>query len=65
MISPCKGCTMRRQGCHAECRLYLDWAKTERQLKERYKERRAIENGVIEIMKAKMPKRVLRTEKWI
>lgn len=47
MISPCKECTMRRQGCHAGCRLYLDWAKAERQLKERDKERRAIENGVI------------------
>lgn len=65
MISPCKDCTMRRQGCHAGCNQYLDWAKEERRLKDHDRERRRIENGVIEIMKAKMPKRVLRTEKWI
>lgn len=57
---------MRRQGCHAGCNQYLDWAKEERRLKDHDRERRRIENGVIEIMKAKMPKRVLkRREKWI
>lgn len=29
-IAPCKNCTLRYVGCHANCSEYLEWAKAAR-----------------------------------
>lgn len=25
-VAPCKGCTDRAVGCHADCKLYIEWS---------------------------------------
>lgn len=39
-VGPCKGCTERRQGCHAACAAYLAArAECDRRIAERARER--------------------------
>ena len=33
-IAPCKNCTLRYVGCHANCSEYLEWAELARSIRE-------------------------------
>ena len=60
MMSPCKGSGQREPGCHGICKAYQQWVKREREMKERERGLRMIDSGVTEVLKNKMPKRVLK-----
>lgn len=33
-MTPCKDCLNRRIGCHASCKMYLEWSKANRKHKD-------------------------------
>ena len=45
---PCKNCTDRHAGCHAECDKYQAWSKERREAKERDYDTRVCERYIVE-----------------
>ena len=54
MICPCKGCTDRKIGCHAECSKYIEWKAEWDRRKNMIDNAKAFEREIGEIKVAGM-----------
>ena len=50
-IAPCKNCTLRYVGCHANCSEYLEWAELARSVREAQRHDEHMRNEVNSILK--------------
>lgn len=49
-IAPCKNCTLRYVGCHANCSEYLEWAELARSVREAQRHDEHMRNVVNELL---------------
>ena len=50
-IAPCKNCTLRYVGCHANCSEYLEWAELARSVRAAKNHDEHLRNEVNSILK--------------
>lgn len=50
-IAPCKNCTLRYVGCHANCSEYLEWAELARSIRAAKNHDEHMRNEVNSILK--------------
>lgn len=50
-IAPCKNCTLRYVGCHANCTEYLEWAELARSVRAAKNHDEHLRNEVNSILK--------------
>lgn len=50
-IAPCKNCTLRYVGCHANCTEYLEWAELARSIRAAKNHDEHMRNEVNSILK--------------
>lgn len=50
-IAPCKNCTLRYVGCHANCSEYLEWAELARSIRAAKSHDEHMRNEVNSILK--------------